>query len=221
MKNIIRGSFSLLRNKSEKLRYFGSSGDGVLDSSVARLIIEQYDARREAFDRALAHPFPGEAIRTEARQAGIPLVTFLYGVPECLAQVVEPATANTIVLGARLRHMEPEVLAEILTVTDRLPESPESYLAIDDRLPDVFRYLARQVVGMAESYELLKVGISAKLLRSFTHEQQYALMAAIIRGVPAKYAAEGLRVLTFEEVMESHEAGLPLEYATLVKEATL
>jgi hypothetical protein len=224
VKRIIRGSYLTLWQKTPALTAFANKADGAeiassLSVEIANAICHQYDVHRDAFDIALAHPRPVEAIRTAARSAGIPLVSFLYGVPEIIAEAVEPATVGSIVTGVVLNGMEPHVLAELSSLGKPITEAPSYVLSTagDGYSPlHVYEWVSKRLLPSEYAYELLRAGVPAATLPKVN---SHNLMTAIIRGVPAVYAASFLAAgMSVDETLTNYEAGITLEYALALKE---
>lgn len=224
MKRIIRGSYLTLWQKTPALTAFATKADEAdtassLSVEIANAICHQYDVHRDAFDIALAHPRPVEAIRTAARSAGIPLVSFLYGVPEIIAGAVEPATVGSIITGVVLNEMEPHILADLAGLDKSIPEAPSYILSTvaDGYSPlRVCEWVARSMLSSEYAYELLQSGVPAATLSKVNNHK---LMTAIIRGVPAVYAASFLAAgMSVDETLTNYEAGITLEYALALKE---
>lgn len=213
----------VLVEKEPKLSAFSTNnlGKTPLDSIIAHAICRQYDTYRAEFDRALSHAYPAEAIRTEARRAGVPLVTFLYGVPESLAEAVEPATGSSIALSLALAGMEPEILAGLMTLCGQLPDITSQYLSDGENWPQARVRFAAHVTGMEYGYELMKAGVPSHLFPDISRKATSDLMTAIVRGVPAPYAAAALAAgIGLEATVAYYKSGIALEYALLMTETT-
>lgn len=220
---IVRGNYMVLFQKEPKLGAFSTHSHGKnstpLDSVIARAICRQYDTYRAEFDRALGHAYPVEAIRTEARRAGVPLVTLLYGVPETLTAAVEPATSSSIALSLALAGMEPEILAGLMTLCGQLPDISSQYLSDEENWPQARVRFAAHVTGMDYGYELMKAGVPAHLFPDISRKVTSDLIVAIIRGVPAPYAAAALVAgIGLEATVAHYKSGIALEYALLMTE---
>lgn len=220
---VVRGNYMVLFQKEPKLARFSTRGDGKdstpLDSVIARAICRQYDAHPDEFNRALNHAYPVEAIRAEARRAGIPLVTFLYGVPENLVEAVEPATSSTIALSLALADMETEILADLMMLCGQLPDISSQYLASEEDWPQARVRFAAHVTGMDYGYELMRAGVPGHLFPDISRKVTSDLMVAIIRGVPASYAASALTAgIELDTVVASYRSGITLEYALVMVE---
>lgn len=223
---VVRGNYTVLFEKEPKLGVLSVRGDGKhstpMDSAIARAICRQYDMFREEFDRALDHASPVEAMRTEARRAGIPLVTFLYGVPENLVEAIEPATNSTIALSLALADMEPEILADLMSLAGgKLPDISSQYLADEKDWAQARIRFAAHVTGMDYGYELMRAGVPGHLFPDISRKVTSDLMVAIIRGVPAPYAASALTAgIELDTVVASYRSGITLEYALALTEKT-
>lgn len=220
---IVRGSAHILQEKEPELLAFASGvGDpDILQNVIAEAICRQYDAYPAEFSRALSHASPTQALRNEARKAGVPLVTLLYGVPESLAAAVEPATSSSIALGVALAGMEPEVLEGLMTLCTQLPQIPGQLLADSGRWQQARTAFAAKVTDMVYGYELVKVGVPARLFKTFSQDAKSELMVAICRGVPAIYTASSLEAgIGLDALVSHYQAGLPLEYAIAMSEGS-
>lgn len=189
-------------------------------AAISAALIAQRRMHPAEFAAAVRSSDPHNTLMREAIRLDVPFWTLAYGLSVPVATSFEAVDERGMDALIRMGDLEPEVIEKLKAALERatIPSSRIYANRQNSPVPDWSSFdlranLCFDVFHNADAYALLLSGVTqTELLRSVYPRQHRRVLAAIILGVPAEYAAKTRGKLDPQTILRAYREGVAPEY---------